>query len=170
MAQLECKVTMGPVPQELMRGANGQLIEQAATAAITTGGLYMQRELARNTPEGATGKAGQSVYFERRGTLSGFVGYYPPASLYIAFPDQGTRPHWPPRGPMELYAARKFGYALGSPEARRAGFFLARAISRHGTRAQHFVERTVAQSGGRCADLMTQAAIRVLDRRLKGGQ
>ena len=58
-----------------------------------------------------------------RGTL--FTGAQAPHAVYFAY---GTRPHWPPRAPIELWTQRVLGNA-------KLWFVVARAISRRGTRA-----------------------------------
>lgn len=54
-----------------------------------------------------------------------FTGAQAPYAEYFAY---GTRPHWPPRAPIELWAQRVLGDA-------KLWYVVARAISRRGTRA-----------------------------------
>jgi hypothetical protein len=49
-----------------------------------------------------------------------FTGAQAPYAIYV---EEGTRPHWPPRAPIELWAQRVLGNA-------KLWFVIARAISR----------------------------------------
>jgi hypothetical protein len=51
----------------------------------------------------------------------------------------GSVPHWPPRGPIQAWVHRKFG--LSGKEMISVAFLVARAISRHGTRAHHMFQQ-----------------------------
>ena len=63
-----------------------------------------------------------------------FTGQQAPYALYV---EEGTRPHFPPRAPLELWAQRVLG-------DRRLWFVVARAISRRGTRAHHMFRDALA--------------------------
>lgn len=56
-----------------------------------------------------------------------FTGQQAPYAVYV---EEGTRPHFPPRAPIELWTQRVLG-------DRKLWFLVARAISRRGTRAHH---------------------------------
>lgn len=92
----------------------------------------------------------------------GFVGYAGMASTYIGYVNDGTAPHWPPIAPLAYWAARKFGLSVGSPEARRAGYLVARAISRRGTKPVHFIEKVVNDDGPQARQLMADAIAEVV--------
>lgn len=157
---LSIKLVMGGLPLAIIAERRKQImVKEAAVAAINAAGPLVQRELTRNTPVGATGKARQSVFFEPAGvglfgfgTPTGFVGYGLPASQYIGHADQGTRPHWPPIAPLQLWANR----VLGNPGL---AFPIARKISREGTKAQKFVERTREMVHPRAIRIMRRVAM-----------
>lgn len=144
-------IQMGRLPARLvMERANPRLVRQAATEAVNLAGPFVVQALARNTPDGATGKARQSVMYEPAifsPTPRGFVGYGAPASLYIGFVDSGTRPHTPPTAPLVLWAYYKFG----DP---RVGYLVAKSIARRGTKPQHFLARTTFAVRGRVISMM----------------
>jgi len=95
------------------------------------------------------------------GEPSGFVGYSGMPSTYMGHVEYGTRPHWPPIAPLAYWAARKFGYPVGSSEAKRAGYLIARKISRVGTKGQHMVEKTADANRAQAQRLMANAALGV---------
>ena len=160
MSSFNLNVHLGRIPREL-RDSPGSMPLRAQRAAVSAGMPYLMRHLALATPTGATGKARQSVTtrMESGPTVRGFVGYGL-ASTYIGFVNDGTRPHWPPIAPLAYWAARKFGYGVGSPEAKRMGYLVARSISRKGTKAQRFVENTVTSERRPVQKLMADAALR----------
>ena len=84
-----------------------------------------------------------------------FTGAQAPYAEYI---EEGTRPHWPPRAPLELWAQRKLGDA-------RLWFVVARAIARRGTRAYHMFRDALAQvqptMQGRMQAAVDRAAARI---------
>lgn len=149
------KVDFGALPKVLMQ-PDSHLVRHAAADAVNLAGPYVQHVLAENTPSGATGKARQSVTFEPANAhgigleVAGFVGYGAPASLYIGYANDGTRPHRPPSTPLVYWAQRVLGDA-------RAGYRMVRWIEQYGTRAQHFVEDTRDEVEGHAVDLMRAA-------------
>lgn len=153
-------VKYGSVPR-MLRDQPTQVVVTAQRAAVGATLPYLQRRLALATPVGATTIARGSVVPEMRfgQPVAGWVGYSAPASGYIGFVNRGTRPHFPPIEALAYWAARKFGYPVGSPEARRIGYLVARRISRFGTKGQHFVERVVAAERGTVVRMARQAAI-----------
>lgn len=133
-------VDFGSMPKTIRSVDAQHLVNHAAVDAVNVAGPFVARSLAKNTPVGATGKARQSVNFEPArahgfGSVTGFVGYGAPASLYIGFANDGTRPHRPPITPLIYWAARVLGDAGAGPR-------VARFIQMYGTKAQHFVEDT----------------------------
>jgi len=56
------------------------------------------------------------------------------------FVHEGTRPHWPPRAPIERWVALKARRGVMDVQnIRSVAFLIARAISRRGTKAQPFL-------------------------------
>ncbi len=69
-----------------------------------------------------------------RGIVRAGVPYAP----YVEF---GTRPHWPPLSAMQPWARRH-----GFPAGRVGAFLVARAIARHGTKPQPYMEPALKES------------------------
>jgi hypothetical protein len=152
-------VGYGTLPAAIMADPQA-LYRVTGRAALAAGLPYVHRRLALATPSGATGLARASVTSESGlgvAPVRGFVGYAGMSSRYIGFVNDGTRPHWPPIGPLAYWAARKFGYPVGSAQAQRAGYLVARAISRRGTKPRLFVERVVIKDGPQARRLMSDA-------------
>jgi len=64
-----------------------------------------------------------------------FTGAEAPYAVYV---EEGTRPHWPPRAPIEFWAQKVLG-------DRALWFVVARAIARRGTKAHHMFRDAMAQ-------------------------
>lgn len=59
---------------------------------------------------------------------------------HAVFVHQGTRPHWPPPGPIQKWVALKMRRGmLETDDIRSTAFLVSRAISRRGTRARPFL-------------------------------
>lgn len=152
--EVRVRITYGALAKQMMSG-KVHVIEEAQRAGIRRAGPFVQRALSMNTPVGATGKARQSVIFEDgHRPDTGFVTYAAPASSYIGFANDGTRPHRPPFGPIALWAKRK-GLPAGA---------VWRSIARKGTRAQKFVERTTEQVRSEAQRLMALGVSETLRR------
>lgn len=152
-------VHYGRLPTE-MRNAPVEMVRRAQRAGVAAALPYVHRRLSLVTPSNI-GLARSSVTMETSfaSPARGFVGYSGMASTYIGFVNDGTRPHWPPIAAITLWATRKFGLAAGSPEALRAGYLVARSISRKGTKAQRFVEALVAKERSRVQQMMIDAML-----------
>lgn len=155
-------IVYGALPKAIM-DAGPRFVAEAEVAAIKAALPFLQRKLALATPDGATGLLRGSVTMDLRlgAEPSGFVGYGGAPGLYAPFVEYGTRPHWPPIAPLAYWAARKFGYPVGSPEAKRAGYLVARKISRVGTKGKHMIENTANANRAQAEQLMASAALGV---------
>lgn len=78
--------------------------------------------------------------------------------------EEGTRPHFPPRGPLELWVRRKFDIS-DEREVRSVAFLVARAISRRGTKPVHMFRdgfgRAKPAIRARLAEALKRAAARL---------
>jgi len=101
----------------------------------------LEDEVVSRTPEGAGaggGLAGSIIgdTFIWGSVVKGIVG----TPLEYGLPvEKGTRPHFPPAGPIILWAARKLG--LSGNELRRAVRAIQWKIYRHGTEGAHMFEK-----------------------------
>lgn len=131
------------------RLAEGRDVERVAPegiiAVLNKAVLFLQAEVQKRIPRGATGLLRGSVASEVRGrkaTLTGLVG----SPLIYALPvETGTRPHFPPVEPIAAWAQRKLNLPYG--EARLAAYAIARAIGRRGTKGAKMFARTLKEEG-----------------------
>lgn len=163
VAALTLRVELGFIPG-LIQDQPAVVYDKIAYPALVAASEFMAGRLALNTPVGATGKARQSVVasVNRGGAFGDFVGrvdYAEPASSYILFVDQDTRPHWPPTAPIAYWASRVL--SIDDP---RVVFLIRRKISRVGTKGQRFVERTAVENAGQAAQVAADAANRAIAR------
>lgn len=157
VAPVTVKVDYGKLPEAFRKDPDGvsDLLVREVVHDVTE---YVANRLRVMTPSGATGLAAQSVVTDidrsLRGNYEGHINYAEPASSYIGFADQGTRPHWAPYDAIELWVRR----VIGDPSltgAVRAG------IAKRGTKAQHFVEQTANSVAGEVPQVAALAVYRV---------
>lgn len=165
MAEIRYRLTIDPLPilqpgqyQQVMGREVGQavqgLVDEIADGArqrtpVNTG--LLRASIATRVTLGTP--AGTLVHGEV------FTGQQAP---YAQFVEEGTRPHFPPRAPLELWAQRVLGDG-------RLWFVVARAIARRGTRARHMFRDAFAQVQGRILPTLDAAVTRAA-RLLQGGR
>lgn len=71
----------------------------------------------------------------------GTVAVHPPADVYAAPVETGTRPHFPPVNALLLWVKKKFG--VKDEEAKGVAFAIARKIAARGTKGHHAFERGI---------------------------
>lgn len=126
--------------------------------------LEEQAQQARDAaPVGATGNLRDSL--STRLTLATDAAHFAQGEVvadvpYAAYVANGTEPHWPPREPIEAWAAAKLGNG-------KLWFVIARAIARRGTRANEAFKRAFQVDGVKVARRI-QAVVDALARKLNG--
>ena len=70
--------------------------------------------------------------------------------------EMGTKPHFPPIGPLEFWVEKKLG--LSGREARSVAFLIARAISVRGTKAAHMFEEGFGENEARVVRILNEIA------------
>ena len=83
--------------------------------------------------------------------------------VYAEAINDGSKPHWPPRAPIQAWVHRKFG--VSGPVMMRIAFLVARAISRRGTRAHGNFTRGLAMAE-RVGPRFIEAAVRRVEQTL----
>jgi hypothetical protein len=119
--------------------------------------------VVEGTPVGATGQLAHTVFphlEQNAGTITEIISNGPPADVYAAPVNDGSRPHFPPYEALIPWVIKKFG-ATDEKSARSIAFLIARKIARRGTppvgqydrayeqlmqEAQGILERAIAES------------------------
>ncbi len=119
--------------------------------------------VVEGTPVGATGNLAHSVFphLEQNADLfTEIISNGPPADIYAAPVNFGTKPHFPPYEALIPWVIKKFG-ATDEKTARSIAFLIARKIAKRGTlpagqydkayqqlmeEAQGILEREIAES------------------------
>ena len=84
-----------------------EIFRQEKQAALLEAGLLLEKEIATRTPEGVTGILRKSIaaqLFGDRMEVGTPIAYAEPV-------EYGSKKHWAPLAPLELWALRKFGDA-----------------------------------------------------------
>jgi len=117
-------------------------INAALDATVTGITLDAEGGVIAATPVGATGHARQAIahQFNGSGLMTSGRVFSSDMPIKTASLEHGRRPgKMPPRGPIELWVARKLG--IGGPEGRSVAFLIARSIGRRGTKGAHMFSK-----------------------------
>lgn len=159
-AELRHAVTAGPA-----------IAVEELTAATWEGELLIEREVKERTPVGVFGSGGGlrgSISARTPEVLGDKVrGVTGTASGYALPVEIGTKPHFPPIAPIALWAQKKLG--VTPEEAPRAGYLIARKISRVGTQGQHMFRDGFAAVRSQVVDAYARARDRIVAR-MAGGK
>lgn len=112
----------------------------ARITKVTEALNLLEREVVKRTPYGA-GPIHLRDTIHGRVSISGskVAGILGTSLEYGEPVELGTRPHFPPIGPLQFWVEKKLGYT--GREAASVAFLIARAISRRGTSGAEMFER-----------------------------
>ena len=127
----------------------------ARVAKLTEALALLEREVVKRTPRGAGPIHLADATFSDvmvRGTkvwgiLGNPLGHGEPVEL-------GTRPHFPPVGPLKHWVERRLG--ITGAEAASVAFLIARAISKRGTKGAHMFEEGFEASEARAMRILEE--------------
>lgn len=127
--------------------------QAARHAKITEAVNLLERVIKKNAPYGAgpihlrdTIHEKVSIQGER---VVGIVG----TPVEWGEPvEMGTKPHFPPVGPIQFWVERKLGYS--GDEAASVAFLIARAISRRGTKGKKMFARGFEENEARVLSIL----------------
>ena len=105
-----------------------QVVAQEQVRAMTRSLLLVEGDARRNVRQD-TRQLMNSITHRQRMAGDALVGEVGPSVRYGLYVEKGSRPHWPPRAPLEGWA-RRHGVSV---------FVVQRAIARRGTRARPFL-------------------------------
>ncbi|MEX0758523.1 MAG: hypothetical protein WD100_02980 [Tistlia sp.] len=150
-----------------------EIVVEELGAATWEGSLLIQREVVERTPRGVGAGGGLAGSIQARdpqiapGLVRGEVG----TALSYAVPvELGTRPHFPPIEPLQLWAQHKLG--LSEVEAESAAYAIARKIKAHGSQGVHMFAEGFAATEEQLRTFYARAGERAVERigQAGGGQ
>ena len=118
----------------LFNGTSSKVIDEEFRQALNAGVLHLKGQIQPATPVGVTSHLRQGVQTSITGAATSLVGRVFDPVAYAMAVEGGSRPHFPPVAPLQLWVRRKLGIG-NEKEARSVAFLIARAISRRGTPA-----------------------------------
>lgn len=121
--------------------------------AMAEATLVLEAE-ARSLAPRDVGRLQGSITSRIHGSGTSLVGEVGPSARYGLYVETGTRPHWPPRAPLEGWARRH-----GIPV-----FLVQRAIARRGTRAQPFIGPALNKSQARIEAIFARVGAKIFSR------
>lgn len=147
----------------LLNGQAQQVIDEELRAAVNSGLLIFKGQIQPLVPVGVTGQLRQGVSTSLAGEDVSLVGRVFDPVAYAMPVEAGSRPHFPPIGPIQLWVRRKLGIS-GERESRSVAFLVARAISRRGTPAREFFKRGFEAGKGQVLAIFEKSNARIAAR------
>lgn len=89
------------------------------------------------------------------------IAAHPPADVYAAPVETGTRPHFPPPSALVPWVKLKLG-AASDKEALSIAFAVAKTIAQRGTQGHFMFERALDQLAGEAGSIMDRALAEAL--------
>lgn len=132
-------------------------------SALREVNLLFEREIRIKTAVGATKILRGSVFEEIIGTpktLTGVVAYDKNKAIYGEPVDLGTRPHFPPVGPLKLWVRRVLSIG-NEKQISSIAWAIAKTISRRGTKAKNVIKNAFNNNRNRALRIFEEAAKRI---------
>ncbi len=135
----------------------------ARVAKVTEAINLLEREVKINTPVGAgpinlrdtihgkVGTSGKTV----AGILGTPVEYGEPVEL-------GTKPHFPPVGPLTFWVEKKLGYS--GKEAESIAFAIAKTISKRGTKGAKMFKKALDENEAAVVRILREIPAEIIKR------
>ncbi len=147
----------------LFNGTSHKVIGEEMNLAINAGVLHLKGAIQPETPVGVTGALRAGVQTSITGAATSIVGrVFDPVSYAIPV-ESGSRPHFPPVAPLQLWVRRKLGIS-DEREVRSVAFLIARKISRVGTKPVLMFRRSFDAHRDRVVGFFAQANARIVAR------
>jgi len=158
---LTVQVKLSPNTQQLLTHF-GDVLRPAIIAGMELTMQAAEAEVVQKTPvdQGTLRGSAYGRVVDLWPVVEGHLG----SPLIYALPvEEGSKPHWPPRAPIQAWVHRKFG--LSGKEMISVAFLVARAMSRRGTRAHHMFQQGF-ELAQRLAPRLVGAAVERVSRTL----
>lgn len=130
--------------------ATGQLraaILAGAEIGLEKVGIRGEQLVAMHTPVGATGNLHAGIFsqFHQEGPLMyETIAVGPPADVYAAAVESGTRPHMPPPSALILWVKQKL-HVDNEKQAMSIAFAIAKTIAKRGTQGAQMFGKALQQ-------------------------
>ena len=137
MLDLKFKIDLSEL-ERLMR-KYPQISKDVRVEKLTEAVMLLEREVKKNTPHGAGPiHLRDSIHGKVRVAGKKVIGVVGTPMEHGEPVESGTKPHFPPTGPIQHWVERKLG--IHGKEAASVAFLIARAISKRGTEGAHMFE------------------------------
>ncbi len=147
----------------LFNGTATKVVDEEMRQALNASVLHLKGEIMPATPVGVTGSLRAGVQTNIAGEAVSLVGRVFDAVAYAMPVESGSRPHFPPIAPLQLWVRRKLGIG-DEKEARSVAFLIARAISRRGTPAVRMFQKAFEANRDRVVGFFEAANARIAAR------
>lgn len=167
MSGLRMSLSLRPSAGELLGlvAAVPEIARAEVTRAAWEASLFMQREAQEETPTGVAaggGLRGSIIAVKPIVSAQQIEAGAGTSSSYAVPVELGTKPHMPPVQPLQDWAHLKLG--LPVDEAKSAGWNIARAISRRGTKPAHMFRRAFERNERQLNRIFERASTRIREK------
>ena len=115
----------------------------------------LEREIKKKTPYGAGPIHLRDTIHEKvRASGKKVIGIIGTPLQHGEPVELGTRPHFPPTGPIQFWVERKLG--ITGKEAKSVAFLIARAISKRGTKGAKMFEEGFGEAESRVVRILEE--------------
>ena len=151
----------------IFEGKAPEILQRELDAAMESAVMLLKREVKKRTPVGVSGAQGGllgSIQSEIIGKGTPMIkGIVLSASKYAEAVEKGTKPHFPPTGPIQLWVKKKLGIE-DERQSRQVAFLIARAISRRGTKGQFMFEKALDENIHRIQNIFEKSGFKIARR------
>jgi len=136
--------------------------KEARKAKIAEALQLLEREIVTRTPRGAGPIHLADTIFAADPRVAGdkVWGELGTPCVYAEPVEYGTRPHWPPSGPLVHWVERILN--IHGKEAETVAFLIARAISKRGTKGAHMFSKGFAAAESRVVGILDEIPEEIL--------
>ncbi len=155
-----------PTPRPDLASATPAILQAELHRALIEATALLEHEVIDATPT-ATGLTRASIGSFITELPDGLLGVVGSAQTHVEYVELGTRPHFPPLGPIQDWVRVKFGISEQS-EIEAAALAIARKIAARGTLGVGMFHRTWARLEPQVQAIFSRAADRIVAR-MAGG-
>jgi hypothetical protein len=149
----------------IFEGKAPEIMQKELDAAMESTLMLLQREVKERTPVGVLGAEGGllgSIQTDIKGKGTPVVkGIVASVSEYAEAVEKGTKPHFPPTGPIQLWVKRKLKIE-DEKQSRQVAFMIARSIAKRGTKGQYMFKKALEAKENKIQKIFEKAGYQIV--------
>ena len=160
---LETKITVDLRDLERLTKLYPDISMAVRTSKLTEAMMLLERAVKLKTPEGAGPIHLRDSIFPKVSIsgkkVKGLLGTPLAHGAPVEF---GTKPHFPPTGPIQHWVEKKLGKS--GAEAKSIAFLIARAISRRGTKGSFMFQKAFSENEASVIRILESIPAEIIER------